>query len=236
MYSVALTVPLESLSRAQRAWEVYACLQNHSFCPSFLPFPFFICILLITFWILRLLYTAHQTRSICQRSLWLLQFVQLQTDPVVQTRIQLLMWCGKASTMRPFLVSTPQEQQVSQRPLGCFHKWKKLLLQSGVPLWLGTFLRSLQLPQSSLLQCATEIALAGRTCCPCLACCWNSRQTLAVLKISLQMSETLCLGRVLQFEKVNVVSSISFSRKLGSDFFLHLPSQILCRAVVMART
>lgn len=39
------------------------------------------------------------------------------------------------------LVCTPQEQQVSWRPLGCFHKLEESLLQSGIPLWLGTFLR-----------------------------------------------------------------------------------------------
>lgn len=45
LHSVALTVLLANLSRARWATESYACLQNHSFCPSF-SFPFSIKLLI----------------------------------------------------------------------------------------------------------------------------------------------------------------------------------------------
>lgn len=103
--------------------------------------------------------------SICQRSFWLLQFGWLQIAPIVQTCSQLLMWCGKASMMIPLLVNTLQKQQVSRRPLGCFHKLKELLLLSEIPLQFGTFLCCPPASAAVLLQCATEIILAGRNCC-----------------------------------------------------------------------
>lgn len=148
-------------------------------------------------------------------------------------------WCGVGKPlMRPLLVST---QQVSRRPLGCFHKLEELLLQSGIPLWLGTFLRC---PPASaalfycsvLLKLLLLAELVARGFFKVPGRYQNSRQTLAVLKTSLQILEILSLGGVLQFKKVNVVSNINFSRKLSSDLFLHLSTQILFRAAVTART
>lgn len=138
-----------------------------SFLLPFLHFPFLLLnYLLITPWILRLLNAAHQTLTICQRSFWLLQFVQLQIAPIVQTCSWLLMWCAKAPMEQPLLESTTQEQQVSRRPVGCFHKLEELLLQFGIPLWAGYLL---VLPSgfcnTVLLWCATEITPAGGTCC-----------------------------------------------------------------------
>lgn len=105
--------------------------------PSALPSLSFLLLnyLLITPWIVMLLNTAHQTLNLCQRSFWLVQFVQLPIAAIVQTCSWLLMWCGKALMEQPFLESTTQEQQVSRRPLGCFHKLKGLFLQFGNPLW-----------------------------------------------------------------------------------------------------
>lgn len=59
-------------------------------------------------------------------------------------------------------LSTPQVQQVSRRPLGCFPKVEELLLQSGMPLWLGIFLHCP--PASAALFCLSvllELLLPG---------------------------------------------------------------------------
>lgn len=118
------------------------CLFVQSFLLPFLPFPFFYLYLInhsldpkavkysssnYKYMPEKLLASAVWRASYCPRC------------PNLQSAIDVV-W-ESLSDVCPLLVSTPQEQQVSWRPLGCFHKLEESLLQSGIPLWLGTFLR-----------------------------------------------------------------------------------------------
>lgn len=188
--------------------------------PSALPsLSFFIIKLLINYSLDSKAVKCSSSDFICQRSFWLLQFVQLQIAPIVQTCSWLLMWCAKAPVEQPLLESTTQEQQVSRRPVGCFHKLEGLLLQFGIPLWAGYLL---VLPSSFcntvLLRCATEITPAGGTCClwgffKVPGHYWDSRQTL-VLKISLQILEILWL-----FQLSALLKNLCCVSKLKESFF-----------------